>query len=83
MMIPQKSYCFLRCCSEHDANEIYRNLHGQATIGQNNTVIYLSRVLQLPYIEYDNPYIIWIYPEYNKSWPCGLHVIEDFITSDE
>lgn len=75
MMVPNKSYCFLKCASEQDAIKIYSNMHSISTIGQNNTVVYLSYLLKLPRLQYDN---LW-----DQSWPKGLILLEDFITSEE
>lgn len=41
-MLRDKSYCFVVCSDELNAENIYRGAHGKNRLGQNDTVIYLS-----------------------------------------
>ncbi|XP_065369880.1 alkylated DNA repair protein alkB homolog 8 [Calliphora vicina] len=74
LMLPSKSYCFLECADVSDAVSIVNNMHGLATIGQNQSVVYLSYFKELP-------------EEENSSWvkqlPSGLIVINEFVTEME
>lgn len=42
IMIPGKSYCFIRCLNVANAQNIYTGLHGRAKLAQNHCVLYLS-----------------------------------------
>ena len=42
VMIPGKSYSFLECVTEEDAESIYKGLNGLAKLAQNSCVLYLS-----------------------------------------
>uniref|UniRef100_A0A1A9ZNI5 Fe2OG dioxygenase domain-containing protein n=1 Tax=Glossina pallidipes TaxID=7398 RepID=A0A1A9ZNI5_GLOPL len=74
LMLPNKSYCFLECMSQEDAELIFGNMHGKANIGQNETVIYMSYFQQLPALGVDTC---------SKSLPKGLVLIKDFISEDD
>lgn len=72
-MLPNKSYCFINCYNEDDAKNIFDNMHGHAKLGQNETIIYLSYIKEIP--EAPN--------QYNQDLPEGLIIINDFVSADE
>lgn len=41
-LLPRKSYCFVVCCNETEAANIYRGVHARAPLGQHGSPIYLT-----------------------------------------
>lgn len=73
-MIPNKSYCFLECNSIEDAVLLFSSLHGKSTLGQKDSVLYLSYFLDMPKeSSLTSKSII----------PPGLIILKDFITESE
>ncbi|XP_053963945.1 alkylated DNA repair protein alkB homolog 8 [Anastrepha ludens] len=75
IMLPNKSYCFLECSSANAAEQIYKNMHGQAGLEQRGGVAYLSYFKCLPACSKEN---IW-----DKPPPEGLVLLQDFVTDHE
>lgn len=42
IMMKGKSYCFVKCVNEHQAQMIFDAIHGKSKLGQNDGVLYLS-----------------------------------------
>lgn len=42
IMVPGKSYCFVRCAERELSRQVYEGLHGKSKLGQNDGVLYLS-----------------------------------------
>lgn len=42
VMIPGKSYCFIRCTSTELSQLVYAELHGRTKLAQNDGVLYCS-----------------------------------------
>ncbi|XP_075168009.1 tRNA (carboxymethyluridine(34)-5-O)-methyltransferase ALKBH8 [Haematobia irritans] len=74
LMLPNKSYCFMECASEEDAENIVKNMNGISKIGQKEAVVYLSYFVELPQSEDSN----WM-----KPLPEGLILINDFVNEEE
>ncbi|XP_004537485.1 alkylated DNA repair protein alkB homolog 8 [Ceratitis capitata] len=75
LMLPNKSYCFLECSNEADAELIYKNLHGCAGLEQNGGVAYLSYFKTLPACREKN---VWA-----KRLPEGLVLLPNFVSEAE
>lgn len=41
-MLPGKSYCFVVCATESEAEQIYRGAHAKSPLGQNESPVYLT-----------------------------------------
>uniref|UniRef100_A0A1I8PW84 tRNA (carboxymethyluridine(34)-5-O)-methyltransferase n=1 Tax=Stomoxys calcitrans TaxID=35570 RepID=A0A1I8PW84_STOCA len=74
LMLPNKSYCFMECFSEEDAENIVNSMNGIAEIGQKGAVVYLGYFVELPSAEDSN----WL-----KPVPEGLILINDFVSEQE
>ncbi|KAL5285706.1 ALKBH8.2 family protein [Megaselia abdita] len=73
-MIPNKSYCFLECESIKDAELLFQSLHGKSTLGQNDSVLYLSYFVDIPNESFvDSKSLI----------PSGLVILKDFVDGEE
>lgn len=42
IMVPGKSFCFVKCGELKDSMRIYEGMHGQSRLAQNEGVLYLS-----------------------------------------
>ncbi|XP_050327686.1 alkylated DNA repair protein alkB homolog 8 [Bactrocera neohumeralis] len=75
VMLPNKSYCFLKCDNVNNAERIYNNMHGRAGLEQRGGVVYLSYFKSLPMCKEEN---VWA-----KPLPEGLVLLPDFLTESE
>lgn len=73
-MIPNKSYCFVECESVRDAELLFHSFHGKSTLGQNDSVLYLSYFADIP-----KESVL----ESKSLIPPGLIILKDFITEQE
>ena len=72
VLIPKKSYCFLKLKTSHDAKSVYEAMNGLANLGQNQTPVLMSYCESIP----DNKY-----PS-RTSLPEGLIVIDNCISPE-
>ncbi|XP_053978893.1 alkylated DNA repair protein alkB homolog 8 isoform X1 [Hylaeus volcanicus] len=74
VMIPNKSYCFIKCYSNKDAEHIYNQIHGCVKLKEQSTPLYASFTESVPNIDYH---------QLSSDLPSGLRLIENIITKEE
>ncbi|XP_054015157.1 alkylated DNA repair protein alkB homolog 8 isoform X3 [Hylaeus anthracinus] len=74
VMIPNKSYCFIKCYSSKDAEHIYNQIHGCVKLKEQSTPLYASFTESVPNIDYH---------QLSSDLPSGLRLIENIITKEE
>lgn len=91
-MIKGKSYCFVKCFDEQQAQQIFDTIHGKSKLAQNDGVLYLSFCQNGMFLVGDrtdgnNKNLNILVPNCENAWgqslPPGLIILKDFITSDE
>ncbi|KAJ6617883.1 Alkylated DNA repair protein alkB like 8 [Pseudolycoriella hygida] len=73
ILLPGKSYSFIKCKSVQDSVSIYNGMNAKSTLGQNGSVLYLLYCDDVP--ENVSPW--------DREHPSGLIIIEDFVTELE
>lgn len=74
IMIPGKSYCFLKFFNLEDSINVFTAMHGKSKLGQNGVPLYLSYSVDVPTIL--NPWL-------ESLLPPGLILLTDFINEEE
>ncbi|XP_043263037.1 alkylated DNA repair protein alkB homolog 8 [Colletes gigas] len=74
VMLPNKSYCFIKFYSINDAEYVYNKIHGQIKLEGRNTPLYASFTETDPKLDYY---------QLSSDLPPGLRMIENFITENE
>ncbi|CAO1439051.1 unnamed protein product [Diamesa serratosioi] len=72
VMIPKKSYCFLKFHNLESAVIIFEQMNGISKLGQNDSVLLMSYCKNVPSV--DNAW--------NQLLPNGLIVLENFVTEE-
>lgn len=75
VMLPYKSYCFLRFNDKHDAKQVHDSMNGISKLGQNGAVLLMSYCEAVPDSLNDQPW--------RSSLPDGLILIENCITPED
>lgn len=93
VMLPGKSYCFIKCLDNNNAQQIYEGMHGKSKLAQNCNVLYLTYCLdgKFSFFVIKNfPFLTalkYIVPKSDNVWeqemPPGLILLENFITDEE
>ncbi|XP_066599582.1 alkylated DNA repair protein alkB homolog 8 isoform X2 [Prorops nasuta] len=74
VMLPAKSYCFIKTNLEDDAVIAYNTIHNKVKINEQKTPLYAVYIEAVPFSKMD---------EWNPMLPPGLSVLKDFITEEE
>lgn len=74
IMIPGKSYCFLKFFNLEDSINVFTAMHGKSKLGQNGVPLYLSYSVDVPIVK--NPWM-------ESLLPPGLLLLNDFINEEE
>ncbi|XP_016912340.2 alkylated DNA repair protein alkB homolog 8 isoform X1 [Apis cerana] len=74
IMLPNKSYCFIKFYSIEDAIYVHNKIHGNIKINGQNTPLYTTFTESVPDLNYC---------EWSLNLPSGIKLIEDFITEEE
>lgn len=72
IMIPKKSYCFLKFHNLESAGIIFEQMNGISKVGQNDSVLLMSYCKNVPLV--DNAW--------NQSLPDGLILLANFVTEE-